>query len=88
MNIYVSLHIKWRSERRAGAAAPGARGLGRQKYQKWALGAKYPRFATPVQFKNPDQDILVQYSNEVTIRNNFRTVHRAPEKTLKGALTK
>ena len=37
--------------------------------------------------KNHDQDSLVQYSNEVTIRNNFRTVHRAPEKTLKGALT-
>ena len=37
-------------------------------------------------FKNRDQDSFVQYSNdnEVTIRNNFRTVHRAPEKILKG----
>ena len=28
--------------------------------------------------------LLVQYSNEVTIRNNFRTVQRAPEKSLLG----
>ena len=44
--------------------------------------------ALVVLIKNTDQDTLVQYSNEVTIRNNFRTVHRAPEKTIKGALTK